>query len=671
MSSAPQSTAASAPQSQITLVLAGNPNVGKSTIFNILTGARQKVANYPGVTVEKKTGQIFLSNQKIVTVIDLPGTYSLNAESEDEMIATKIITGQLAGTKRPDLIMVIAEATKLDRGLYLLEQIRATHPHVMFVVNMLDELKPQGLKLDLEKLMTLLGVPVVGTTASRGHGIDQLKNTLDTICTTLNDPDTQSAAPVTTQNTLNTLARHEQLVSQVMIKVAQKNSSLSDQIDHFLLHKFMGPLIFFTVLFLLFQSLFSWATPITDLIDTVFGSLGELAGTHIQHRLLKSLVRDGILAGVGSVVVFVPQIALTFLFIGFLEMTGYLARGGFLVDRLMRLVGLEGQAFVPLISSFACAVPGILATRTLQNSKQRLITILIAPLMTCSARLPVYTLVISAFVPATAKIMGLPAQGMTLFLLFLLGIFMAMVVALVAKTFGKKRHTAHFIMELPPYRLPTLKNIYYYVSFRTLTFLKTAGGIIFLLSLMLWALAYFPHSTSIGQKFEERQQIITTSDLPDEQKNIQLVQLKQQLAGEYLRTSYMGKLGQFLEPAFAPMGFDWRITIGVLASFAAREVFVSTMGVVFNLGDVNETSQSLVKQLNQAKRSDGTSLYTLATALALLVFFALASQCISTLAVIRRETNSWRWPALVFTYMTILAYVSATITYQTTRWFLA
>lgn len=669
MSAAPLSPAM-APQSQITLVLAGNPNVGKSTIFNILTGARQKVANYPGVTVEKKSGQMVLNNQKIVNVIDLPGTYSLNAQSEDEIIATKIIMGQLANTKRPDLVVVIAEATKLDRGLYLLEQIRATHPHVLFVVNMLDELKSQGLKLDLEKLATLLGVPVVGTTASREHGITNLKNTLNALCTTLPDPDAKSTTPVPTQSTQDTLARHEKIVSQVLIKVAAQNTSLSDKIDLFLLHKFMGPLIFFAVLFLLFQSLFTWATPITDLIDSTFGFLGELADSYIQHQVLKSLVTDGILAGVGSVVVFVPQIALTFLFIGFLDMTGYLARGGFLVDRLMRLVGLEGKAFVPLISSFACAIPGILATRTLQNSRQRLITILIAPLMTCSARLPVYTLVISAFVPATAKILGLPAQGMTLFLLFLLGIFMAMAVALVAKAFEKKRHTSHFVMELPPYRLPTLKNIYYYVSFRTLTFLKTAGSIIFVLSLMLWALAYFPHSTKIAKQFEQQQQGLTASDLPDEQKNIQLAELEQQQAGEYLRTSYMGKLGQFLEPAFAPMGFDWRITIGVLASFAAREVFVSTMGVVFNLGDVNETSQSLVKRLNHAKRIDGTPLYTLATALALLVFFALASQCISTLAVIRRETNSWRWPLISFAYMTLLAYVSATITYQITKQFL-
>lgn len=661
--SSPSFKESPAPGKKITLALAGNPNVGKSSIFNALTGARQKVANYPGVTVEKKIGEFSTQNGKHFQLIDLPGTYSLTPHSEDEDIATKIITGQLPGTAKPDTVFVIVEASKLDRGLYLFGQIRQIHDQVILVVNMMDELSRAGLELDLKKLARIIKAPVIGTSATHAKGIRKLLDYLE------NQP-TENRAQDSSQNktdasdSLRDFSAIDHIVQQVLSKTLVKNKSFSDQIDKVLLHPLGGPLIFLLLMFLLFQSLFTWAAPLMDLIDGLVGFLGQWASEEISNTIVRSLFVDGILAGVGSVVVFVPQIALTFLFIGFLEMTGYLARGGFLIDRLMRAVGLEGRAFVPLISSFACAIPGILATRTLSNPRQRLLTILIAPLMTCSARLPVYTLIIAAFVPASAKILGLPAQGMTLFALFLLGIVAGMLVSLVLSKTIFAKSASHFILELPPYRLPGWKNIYYYVSFRVLAFLKTAGSIIFVLSLILWALAYFPHSENIAKKYELERQILLSTQMPDDDLEIRLTEIGNKESGEFLRQSYMGRLGKFLEPAFAPLGFDWRMSIGVLASFAAREVFVSTMGIVFNLGEVDESSTGLIELLHEAKGENGLPLYTLGTALALLVFFALASQCISTLATIRRETNSWRWPAFVFVYMSVLAYLGALLVSQ-------
>lgn len=655
----------------LTVALAGNPNVGKSTLFNSLTGARQKIANYPGVTVEKKTGRLVLENGTSLSVIDLPGTYSLKANSEDENIASKVICGQMPNTPCPNIIIVIAEATKLERGLYLLQQIRKIHANVIFVVNMMDELKGLGLKLDLKKLERLVQVPVVACTATLGKGLKELKESILDLAKAPRFSEPQDHALPFQLNESDAMIRLAELADELLVKVSDKPETLSDKIDKILLHSLLGPVIFLSVMLLLFQSLFSWAVPVMDLIDTGIGGLAGLASGFIGNEILNSLVTNGIIAGVGSVVVFVPQIALTFLFIGFLEMTGYLARGGFLIDRIMRMVGLEGRAFVPLISSFACAIPGILAARTLPNARHRLTTILIAPLMTCSARLPVYTLMIAAFVPASAKILGFPAQGMTLFFLFLLGIVMGMIVAFVFNRFGHSKASSHFIMELPPYRLPKIRNLYYYVSFRLRAFLKTAGTIIFILSLLLWALAYFPHPQETSAKYDlKRQALQTSTQLTENDITDGLDDLNHQESGEFLRDSYMGRLGKTLEPAFSPLGFDWRITIGVLTSFAAREVFVSTMGIVFNLGEVDETSEGLVARLNGARRENGKPLYTLATAMALLVFFALASQCISTLAVIRRETNSWKWPAVSFTYMTVLAYVSAALVYQTVELFL-
>lgn len=646
-----------------TIALAGNPNVGKSTLFNRLTGAHQKIANYPGVTVEKKTGSFVTTNGQNIRLIDLPGAYSLHANSEDEIIAAKCLLGQLPDTPKPDAVLVIIEAANLDRGLVLFKQIQAVHSQAVLVLNMMDELKILGVKINSQKLGRLLGTRVIEASAKSGFGLKTIVDTLEELPSLTAEEKKMGPALVHEPVTQATFTAIDEITKQVVVKSGRKDEN-TEALDAIFLHPIFGPLIFLAVMFVVFQSLFTWSAPLTDFIDSSMSALGTTLASKITTPWLKSLIADGIVAGVGSVVVFVPQIAITFILIGILEMTGYLARGAFLIDRLMRSVGLEGRAFIPLISSFACAVPGIMATRTIPNSRQRLITILIAPLMTCSARLPVYTLLIASFVPATRYFGLVSAQGLTLFGLFLLGIFSGLFVSLILNKLLPGGKGGGFFLELPRYRMPTFKNLYYYVSFRTGAFLKTAGTVIFILSVVLWALAYFPRPQAVEDAYSTKVETVRESSLSDDKKAALTEELENEKAGEFLRQSYMGRLGLAIEPALRPMGFDWKLGVAIVGSFAAREVFVSTLGIVFNLGEADENSQGLRHLLRSAKSSDGGSAYTLATALSLLVFFALAAQCMSTLAVIRRETNSNVWPAVVFLYMSALAYLLAMGTYQ-------
>lgn len=650
------------------IVLAGNPNSGKSTLFNALTGARQKIANYPGVTVEKHHGYFVTKSGQHITLTDLPGTYSLNTQSEDEAIAARVIQGD-ESLKRPDIVVVVAEAAKLDRGLLLLLQIQKIHSHVILAINMMDEFERQNRCLNVEKLSHSLKIPVVPIVAKTGRGLDVLileieKTDILKSMALVASPENQPGCVAIGDE----YKKIDALMKDVVFKPVQKQKIPSDKIDGILLHPVLAPVIFFAVMLLLFQALFSWVAPVMDLIDGVFSILGQAAKSSISIAWLASLVSDGVIAGVGSVLVFVPQIAIAFLFIGFLEMCGYLARGAFIVDRLMRVMGLEGRAFIPLISSFSCAVPGIMSTRTMPNRRQRLITILIAPLMTCSARLPVYILLIGCFVPNT-KVWGfLNLQGLTMFGLFFAGILGAVFMAMLFNKTLPKKSGSSFFMELPPYRVPSFKTLYRYVSFRTMAFIKSAGTVILFLSLILWVLASFPKPKTVVEKYEWQRQAVTQLNLNEDEQVKKVSAIDQEEAGELLRHSFMGKMGLWLEPTLKPMGFDWRLGIGVIASFAAREVFVSTMGIVFNLGEADETSQSLREKLRLAKNPDGTSSYTLRTALSLMIFFVFAAQCMSTLAVIRRETNSMKWAAFSFSYMTVLAYAMATLTYQGLGW---
>lgn len=654
---------------QKTVVLAGNPNVGKSTLFNQLTGSHQKIANYPGVTVEKHLGFLTTDSGQQLSILDLPGTYSLNTKSEDEAIAARSIVGQGLNAPMPDVVVVVVEASKLQRSLLLALQIKKIHPQVILAVNMMDELQEFRMHLDCEKLSETVHMPVVSMTAKDGRGVCELITMIEKF-PALDDKQKAKLQNLTAHNSRE-IEEEFRKINGIVTAVLRHDSetkvteALSDRIDRIFLHPVFGPIIFVLMMMVLFQSLFTWSAPLMDGIDVMFSELKSVVQNYISHPILQSLICDGLISGVGSVLVFVPQIAITFMFIGLLEMTGYLARGAFLIDRLMRLFGLEGRAFIPLISSFACAIPGILSTRTLTDSRQRLITILVAPLMTCSARLPVYTLLISCFVPNT-KILGiLSLPGLTLFSLFVAGVLMAMVMALLFNRYlPKGAHHGTFLMELPRYRWPKLKVLYKYVSLKTTSFIKSAGSVIFVLSIILWAMAYFPRSAEVEQRYDAQRQSIATEQMDDGAREEKLAELEHAQQGESLRESYLGKLGRFIEPALAPMGFDWKLGIGVLASFAAREVFVSTMGIVFNLGETDEESDTLREKIQSIKNPDGTRAYTMATAFSLLIFFAFAAQCTSTLAAIKRETNSTRWALFAFGYLSLLAYVSATVVYQ-------
>lgn len=651
------------------VVLAGNPNVGKTTLFNQLTGRKQKVANYPGVTVEKHEGEISLAENQSAFLVDLPGTYSLNTQSEDEGIAADVISGQLAHSPKPDVVLVVVEASKLNRGLLLFKQIQAIHPQVVLVVNMMDELSEFGLELDVNALIQKLGVPVFPIVAKNGKGIEALRDRLsryDSLPANRDGQNIKSKKEAIDPEFVKQIYKdNDQICQTVFKKISQPKDSFSDKLDLFLLHPVLGPLIFAVIILFFFQALFSWSAPLIDFVDEGFASLAGLVSESISTPWLASLIADGVIGGVGSVLVFVPQIAITFFLIGILEMTGYLSRGAFLIDRFLRLFGLEGRAFIPLISSFACAIPGIMATRSMPHARQRLITILVAPLMTCSARLPVYTLLIATFIPATTFMGVMTYQGLTLFSLFVAGIVMGLIMSLVFHFFLPKKGLNHsFFMELPRYRVPTFKNLYNYVWPRTRSFIMAAGSVIFVLSLILWALAYFPHSDSIKQKYDAQKTELQSQNLSDEVLEEKLVVIENNQAGEWVETSYLGQLGQFFEPAFKPLGFDWKITTAVLSSFAAREVFVSSMGVIYHLGEVDEESKGLSEILRTSKDSKGQPLYTMATALSLLVFFAFAAQCISTLGVIKRETGGLKWPIFSFLYMTTLAYCCAWAVYH-------
>ncbi|MBU0506662.1 MAG: ferrous iron transporter B [bacterium] len=649
---------------QKTVVLAGNPNVGKSTLFNLLTGSKQKIANYPGVTVDRHVGTYRTTHGEQIEITDLPGTYSLNTKSEDEVIAAKYIQGNVEGLKRPDVVVVMIEASKLRRGLLLVTQIQKIHDNIILVLNMMDELAVFGMEIDVSLLAKELNLPVVPMVAKSGQGLGLLKKEIDQRGIIIDEPLVRQQTGPWSEGVEEEYKHIDAIIARVVEERKRKKHDFSEKMDGVLLHPILGPIIFIAVIMFLFQALFTWSVPFMNVIEEAVSFVATQARAYIKPLWLASLLSDGIISGVGAVLVFVPQILIAFIFIGFLEMTGYLARGAFLIDRFMRLFGLEGRSFIPLISSFACAIPGILATRTIANPRQRLITILMTPFMTCSARLPVYTLLIACFIPANYVFGFLNLQALALFALFLAGILGAMVMASVMNRVLPKKEKGAFFLELPRYRVPSVKALYYYVWTRVFVFLKTAGTIIFICSVVIWFSASFPYPQETADHFTQLKTNIATSTQSDEIKKDQLALLGLEEAGKRLEESLMGRLGKFIEPAIRPLGFDWKIGIGLLASFAAREVFVSTMGIVYKLGPADEQSETLRDKLRGALKTDGTPVYTIRTALALLAFFAFAAQCMSTLAVMRRETNSYKWPIFVFLIMTIFAYSMAFMVYQ-------
>jgi ferrous iron transport protein B len=718
----------------IRVALIGNPNTGKSTLFTALAGVRQRVGNYPGVTVEKKTGRLHHEGH-IFELVDLPGTYSLAPRAPDEMVAVDTLLGRRHGEQPPDVILSIVDASNLERNLFLVSQVLSLGLPTVVALNMVDIARDRHIEIDVPALSRRLGVPVVAVEAHRRAGLDELKQALVdatiSVTTTRDDPfpaafrraaDELSEALNATRSeplprfladrllldgegylekallgshngaehlrdaraklvtagfslpAVEATARYDwvaRVLDGVVVRPDDHQPTASDRIDAVLTHKWLGTAIFVAVMTLLFSSIFILAVPLMDLLDGGIGALAAGVESAVPAGAVRSLVVDGVVGGVGAVVIFLPQILILFLFIAVLEDCGYMARAAFLMDRLMAGVGLSGKSFIPLLSSFACAVPGIMATRVIENRRDRLATILIAPLMSCSARLPVYVILIGAFVPAERYLGGLVGlQGLVLFSMYALGVLVAVFVAWLLKRTLLRGSTPPFVLELPSYKWPSLRIVGYRMFERGWAFVARAGTVIFAVTIVIWALAYYPRSNErvASEIAAARQEVagdpVALADF-DDSENIARLE-----ASLHQRYSFLGRTGQWIEPVVRPLGWDWRIGCAVIASFPAREVVMGVLGVIYQLGpDVDvgaEEDQNRLRQQLRAARWDdsGEPVYNLPVALSIMVFFALCAQCAATLAVIRRETNSWRWPVFTFAYMTTLAYIGALVTYQ-------
>jgi ferrous iron transport protein B len=615
------------------VALVGNPNCGKTALFNLLTGARQKVANYAGVTVERKVGTTRLHNGQSVSVIDLPGAYSLTPATPDEQVTLEVIEGRRRGEGAPDAVIAVVDATNLRMNLRLVLELKGLGRPMMVALNMADMARAQGLNIDVQKLSAELGCPVVETVAVKHDGHEQLLALMQREFAAAHP---ERGAPGATY-AARTPAELQKEVRRILTIVepglapgAANSKRFHHRLDGVVMHPVWGLAILAVVLFLIFQAVFSWANVPMDAIKAAMEGLGQWTTAHMADGALRSLLVDGVIAGVGSVIVFLPQILILFFFILILEDSGYLPRAAFLLDNLMGKVGLSGRAFIPLLSSFACAIPGIMATRTIANWKDRLATIMIAPLMTCSARLPVYALLIGAFVPdRSVGIFNL--RGLTLFALYVAGVVSAMGVAWIFKRVWIKSRYQPLMLELPPYRMPGLRNLALGLWERAHIFLARVGGIIFALMVILWFLSSFP--------------------APPEGAT-----------GPAIQYSVAGWLGQALQHVFAPIGFNWQISVALVPGLAAREVAVGALGTVYSMSAAGgEVADALSPVIAKG--------WSLATAYSLLAWYVFAPQCISTLAVVKRETNSWRYPLLMAAYLFVLAYVAAFVTYRVTMWF--
>ena len=603
--------------STLNIALVGNPNCGKTALFNRLTGSRQKVANYAGVTVEKKLGRLTLPDGRVAELLDLPGTYSLAATSPDEAITRDVCLGRVEGEARPDLIVAVADATNLRLHLRFVLEVQRLGLPMVLSLNCADLAEKRGIRIDLPGLEAALGIPVVRTVAVRQGGAAALTQRI---------AQPLPALPVPPAKDEDLHARVNAILKD-NVTMPQRTDALDERLDAVLLHPVWGLAILTAVMFLMFQGVFSWAAPLQDGIETLIGALGSWVATTLPPGLLNSLLVDGVIAGVGGVVVFLPQILILFLFILTLEESGYLPRAAFLLDRMMVGAGLSGRSFIPLLSSFACAVPGIMATRSIQDPRDRLITILVAPLMTCSARLPVYALLIGAFIPAQTVWGVFNLQGLTLFALFVMGIVSALLVSVLAKRLKRQRGEHSLLLELPSYRLPNLNDLALGLYERAAIFMKRVGGIILTLTILLWALASFP-APPLGA------------------------------TGPAIDYSFAGRIGHALEWVFAPIGFNWQICIALIPGLAAREVAVSALATVYALSVVGDEAASA------ALTPLITAGWSLPTAISLLVWYVYAPQCISTLAIIKRETNSWRPVWIAAGYLFALAYAASFIAYR-------
>ncbi len=766
------SASASSPQSPTRarhVVLAGNPNSGKTTLFNALTGLRAKVGNYPGVTVERKEGRLLGSTKEHpVIVLDLPGTYSLSPQSLDEQVSRDVLFHRLAEVPPPDLVVVVIDASNLQRNLYFATQVIELGYPTIVALNMVDVAEDCGHEINGRALAKELSVPVVPLIASTKAGLENLFKTIDQLLgeqknvplpslfcelepgfreetlalaellrkafpesrfaampeaiLALSDekfltlsgkyyppsiPEAVGAARVRLEKagvdwrSTAIEARYARIAGiqqRVTTETNVVKETLSDKLDRVFTHKFWGLTIFVGIMAMMFQTIFTFAELPMTLLEKGVGWVGEHVSSWLAPGPLNDLLVNGIVNGVGAVVVFLPQICLLFLFIGLLEDTGYMARAAFLMDRLMSKVGLHGKSFIPMLSSFACAIPGIMATRTIESPKDRLVTILVAPLMSCSARLPVYTLLIAACIPDKRVLGILKLSGLTMLSMYLLGIVVALFMAWLFKKTLLKGPTPMLIMELPPYKRPLLRIVLRHMWDRAKLFLKRAGTVILGINILLWFLATYPKDGQIDQDYSSRRtaieqltnsvavptsvqsvemqrlQLELTNAKPEDRSNLlasNLEALDKEYAGDKLRHSFAGRLGQLIEPLIKPLGFDWKIGIGIVSSFAAREVFVSTMSLVYNVGeadDSEEGTETLAQTLREQKHEDGSPVYTPLVAVTLMVFYVFALQCVSTIVIVRREANGWKWAAFQWLYMGALAWILAFVTYHGGRW---
>lgn len=730
----------------ITVALIGNPNTGKSTLFSALCGVRQRVANYPGVTVEKKVGQATFSGYTFA-IVDLPGTYSLAPKSPDEMVAVDVLLGRRPEVEPPSLVLVIVDASNLERNFYLLSQVLELGLPTVVALNMVDVARDKGQTLDVAKLQARLPVPLISVQANRGKGLEELKAALASV---VDSPPARIASPFPPRfqeevdglenlvasggaplprylverlllDTSGYLARsgihglsrtvldeidqsRERLqaaglpvpaveamaryrwagavLKDVVQRPKERQVTFSDRLDRFLTHRVWGSLTFLIVMFIMFQAVFYVAEPAGTMMEWLQGGMSDIVSRFVSEGALHSLLNDGVIAGVGGVLVFLPQILTLFFFIALLEDCGYMARAAYLMDKLMSRIGLSGKSFIPLLSSFACAVPGIMATRVIENRRDRFVTILVAPLMSCSARLPVYTLFIAAFIPNYTIGSGwlqIPwLHGLVMFLLYLIGIVTGILVAWILKKTIFRGPTPPFVMELPSYKVPGVWIVGQRMVDQGWSFVRRAGTLILAISVLVWGLGYYPHNASRIDLALLQQQVQLESQLaefepvssdPESKEDTKITRLRNELAhvenkiaGAYLSDSYLGRMGHWIEPAVRPLGWDWKIGCAAIASFPAREVVNASLGVIYNLGSDardDELQETLMRQPT----------LSIPVALSIMVFFALCAQCVSTLVVIRRETGSWIWPLGTFVYMTTLAYLGALVTYQVGRLF--
>lgn len=710
------------------VAVAGNPNTGKTTLFNALTDASGHVGNYPGITVDRLTAELELDGM-MVDLVDVPGTYSLNARSREEQVAIDEILGR-AGSRRPDLVLMVLNATNLERSLYTLLQVQELGFPVLAVANMMDEARDRGIRLDLDGLGSALGVPVLPVVAREGEGLGALRETLASMLSgdhprqtnpwswrpsgdlrehldelapfaddllgadaTLferralalwclmsidEDDDLQGIPDELRAHTTRLLAEMKDEGHDLDIEVTQARygfidrilqenrrqerarGDVSRKIDGVLTHPIYGLAAFLLTMGIIFAALFDWAAPLMDGLEGGVGWFADLAASVLPDGLLQDMVVDGVIAGVGSVVVFLPQILILFLFITLLESSGYLARAAFMMDRLMRRLGLSGKAFVPMLSGFACAVPGIMATRTLESRRDRLITMMVLPLISCSARLPVYVLIIAALFPSEDKILGPISLGVAMmFGLYVVSTATALIAAGLLGRFVFRGETPSLLLELPPYRIPSVKQVARVLWDRGLDFLRTAGTVILVASIVLWGLLEFPKPEAYSQDFDLA--ITAAEELGDEDSVIELENARK---AEELEASMAGRMGRLIEPVIRPLGYDWKIGVGLIGSIAAREVFVSTLGQVYSVGEADEDSDTLREAMRTQRHRDGSPVYTPLTGLSILVFFMFAIQCFATVATVKQEAGGWKWALFQVGYMTSLAYVAALLVYQ-------